>query len=354
MRGIALIGLLLHALPERPVSPPPACVPDSVSPAAAESVVVDPRDADRVFAVADRAVYRTPERSLCLIPWEERPVTEPPCLRQVEPFALSLDPQQPDTVYLGSSEGVYKSIDSGRTWEQSSNGITFSICEADVGPVAVDPLRSDVLFVGGDGIFKSLDGGGSWTLVQNGIPLGLFPPAHDFAFDPRDTDIVYLATYRLFKTRDGAQLWEPSDHGLPGPVHAVAVDLRDPDVVHAGTPEGLFVSSDSGTNWSLEALPTVGFYRLVQDPGSPAVFFAITDLGLLRSTDGGAQWNAVTAPSSGQAVSEVSIATSDPQTVYAATVAGVYRSRNLGETWERVGLTRRTPGQVFRSNGQTQ
>ena len=95
------------------------------------------------------------------------------------------------------------------------------------------------------------------------------------------------------------------------------------------------------------------FYRLVQDPGSPAVFFAITDLGLLRSTDGGARWNAV-APSSGQAVNEVSIATSEPQTVYAATVAGVYRSRNLGGTWERVGLTRRTPRQVFRSNGQPQ
>ncbi|HEY4231056.1 MAG TPA: hypothetical protein VGO79_12865, partial [Thermoanaerobaculia bacterium] len=332
----------------RPMSP--GCDPESARSAVpAESVVVDPRDSERVVAVAAGSVYRRPERGGCLVRSDDGlGRTPPPCLHDVDPSALSVDPQQSETLYLGSSQGVYKSTDSGLTWVQRSAGISFANCEADVGRVAVDPASSDVLFVSGQGIFKSENGGDSWTLAQNGFPAGTFPPVSQFAFDPRNTDVVYAATFRLYKTVDGAQLWQPSDQGLPGPVYAVAVDLRNPEVVHAGTPDGLFVSHDAGASWALEGLSGHAVSSVLQNPGFTGIFLALTDAGLFRSTDGGVLWSPLATPFPAGSIHEVAFAPSDPSTVYAATDVGVFRSRDDAASWTLVGISFRAPRTVGR------
>jgi hypothetical protein len=334
--------------PEPTVSTVPACPAADGGSTFAESVVVDPRDAERVFAVVDRGVFRTAPRGGCLVPSGNGAETEPPA-HSTEPFALSVDPQQPDTLYLGSSQGVFKSIDGARSWRQRTDGIPFTIGEADVGRVAVDPHRSNVLYVGGLGVFKSVDGGDSWTFVQNGIPLGYFPPAYGFAFDPRDTDVVYLATYRLFKTTNGGELWMPSDQNLPGPVYAIAVDAADPDMVHAGTADGLFLSFDAGATWSRDDLAGRAVFGVLQHPASPSILYAVTDAGLFRRAGGGL-WTALPTPFPPGSIHEVSLAASDPQTLYAATGAGVFRSRDGGASWSIVGLDRRAPRRVFRED----
>ncbi|HEY1251975.1 MAG TPA: hypothetical protein VGH97_12355 [Thermoanaerobaculia bacterium] len=339
--------------PIRPISPVPGCDPHSSrSEVSAESVVVDPRDPDRVVAVADRTVLRS-VASGCLGPGDDG-LQLPPPSHQTDAFVLSLDPQQPDTLYLGSSQGVFKSTDGGRSWLQRSNGIPFVIGEADVGKVAVDPARSDVLFVSGlFGVFRSENGGESWEQVNNGFPVGT-NPGGAFAFDPRNTDVVYLASFRLFKTLDGAQLWQASDQGLPGGAYSVAVDLRNPDVVHAGTADGLYVSHDAGASWALEGLTGRAVYDVQQKPLQAGVFIAQTDAGLFRSTNGGVLWSPLATPFPADSIREFALAPSDPATLYAATATGVFRSSDDGATWTLLGIDRRAPRFVVRAGEQPQ
>jgi photosystem II stability/assembly factor-like uncharacterized protein len=344
MLPAAALAMLLQSGPERSVTLPASCQAASVRTADAESVLVDPQDANHVRVVADGAVFETLSDRACLVPADDGlGRTPPPCFRDVDPFVLSADPQLPETLYLGSSQGVYKSSDGGRSWEPRNIGIPFVICEADMGRVAVDPARSNVLFVSGLGIFKSSDGAETWELAQSGFPADVLPAVSEFAFDPRDTDVVYAATYRLFKTVNGAQLWEPSDQGLPGPAYSVAVNLRNPDVVHVGTTEGVFVSHDAGASWAPEGLTGREVYDLQQKIALPQVFIAQTDAGLYRSTNGGVLWSPLPTPFPPDSIREFALAPSDPSTIYAATDDGVYRSRDDGATWELLGLDRRAP-----------
>src|SRR5690606_9108882 len=94
---------------------------------------------------------------------------------------VTIDPNDPLTVWVGTGEnnsqrsvaygdGVYKSIDGGRTWKNV--GLKNS---EHIGRILVDPRDSDVVWVaaqgplwspGGDrGLYKSVDGGATWTKV---------------------------------------------------------------------------------------------------------------------------------------------------------------------------------------------
>jgi photosystem II stability/assembly factor-like uncharacterized protein len=180
----AALAMLLQAGPERSVTPPASCEADSVRSADAQSVVVGPQDANHVWVVADGAVFETRSDRACLVPADEGlGRTPPPCFRDVDPFVLSADPQLPETLYLGSSQGVYKSTDGGRSWEPRNLGIPFVICEADMGRVAVDPARStfpadsirEIALAASDpstlyaatatGVFRSRDDGVTWALL---------------------------------------------------------------------------------------------------------------------------------------------------------------------------------------------
>ena len=83
-------------------------------------------------------------------------------------MGISIDPLKPSTLYaVQIDHGVWKSTDSGTTWENANNGIT----DLRAMPVVVDPKDSNILYepTYGGGIFKSVDGGKSWKEINNGL-----------------------------------------------------------------------------------------------------------------------------------------------------------------------------------------
>jgi len=79
-------------------------------------------------------------------------------------------------------------------------------------------------------------------------------------------------------------------------VNAVAVDPRDPKIVFAAGPAGVFRSNDSGLNWqaSSEGLGTAAIIVLALNPGQPDTLFAATAEGaLFRSDDGAQTWQSI-------------------------------------------------------------
>ncbi len=193
---------------------------------------------------------------------------------------IAVDPQRPSTWYVAAaSGGVWKTTNAGTTWNPIFEGQgSFSI-----GCVAIDPKNPLVLWVGtgennsqrsvsyGDGVYKSIDGGKSWENV------GLKKSEHigRILIDPRDSNTVYVAAQGplwapggdrgLYKTTDGGKTWKAvltisENTGVTD----VALDPRNPDVLYAasyqrrrhiwtlidGGPEsGIQKSTDGGATW---------------------------------------------------------------------------------------------------------
>jgi photosystem II stability/assembly factor-like uncharacterized protein len=124
------------------------------------------------------------------------------------------------------------------------------------------------------------------------------------AVDPTDSQHVLAgsAAGGVWQTRDGGATWSAqTDDQATLSIGAIAFDPSDPSTVYAGTGEGnseyfalgqgLLVSGDGGTTWTLTArnvFAGVGFYRMVVDDGRMLV---ATTGGAALSTDGGATWS---------------------------------------------------------------
>ncbi|MGH9362535.1 MAG: VPS10 domain-containing protein, partial [Thermoanaerobaculia bacterium] len=291
---------------------------------------------------------------------------------------IAIHPGDESTWYVAAaSGGVWKTTNAGTTWapifdQQGSYSI---------GCVTVDPQDPLVVWVGtgennsqrsvsyGDGVYKSTDGGRTWENV------GLKASEHigRIAIDPRDSNVVYVAAQGplwsaggdrgLYKTTDGGKSWKPvlqiSEHTG---VTDVVLDPRDPDVVYAaahqrrrhvwgviaGGPEsGLHKSADGGATWKKLAngLPSeeLGRIGLAVAPSDPGVLYAIVEAanrggGFYRSQDGGSSWEKRSDYVSGssQYYQEIFVDPHDHERVYSMdTWAQV--SEDGGKTFRRLG-----------------
>jgi hypothetical protein len=155
-----------------------------------------------------------------------------------------------------------------------------------------------------------------------------------------------LAGHPAFRTTDGGNTWTGLKTGLnAGAVRTFAIDPANPATVYAGTEaDGVFRSTDSGTSWTRASngLPPARVYSLAVSVGSPAVIYAATLFGVFRSHDEGESWMQLPLP--GWAATSVAVTPGAPSTIYAALgpesyVAGVFKSMDGGDTWEATGLS---------------
>jgi photosystem II stability/assembly factor-like uncharacterized protein len=203
--------------------------------------------------------------------------------------AIAVAPSDPNIIYVGTGEacirgdisfgnGVYKSLDAGKTWTHIGLDDTRHI-----GAVIVDPHDPNIVFVAAlghafgpnkdRGVYRSTDGGKNW---QNVLFKDDKTGAIDIVFDPNNSHVLY------------ASLWQA---------------LRTPWSFESGGPgSGLYKSSDSGATW--ERLEGHGFPEgvlgrigVAVSPADSSRIFALVEAekgGLYRSDDAGATWERVT------------------------------------------------------------
>ncbi|MBS1707929.1 MAG: glycoside hydrolase [Armatimonadetes bacterium] len=314
------------------------------------------------------------------------PLSQYNCLqwRCIGPFrggrtvGIDLVWSKPSVWYIGvNNGGVWKSTDYGHTW----NSVFDDQPTGSVGCLGIAQSRPDTVYVGsgeglqrpdlsvGDGIYKTTDGGKTWK--NTGLSDG--QQVSGISVDPKDPDRVFVAvlghpygpnkTRGVYRTTDGGKSWQPVlqiDENTGAA--AVAIDPVDPQTVYAdmwaarqgpwengewqGTTSGLFKSTDGGATWKKlgGGLPTVadkvgriGFSickannkRIYATVDSP------TKGGLYRSDDAGASWTHVaTEPrlwGRGGDFAEVRVDPTDPDKVYVANTS-TYRSTNGGKDW---------------------
>jgi photosystem II stability/assembly factor-like uncharacterized protein len=262
--------------------------------------------------------------------------------------SLACHPAQPDRIWAGAAGGgVWFSENAGRSW--------VSLWERqdilNVGALAIDPTRPDVLYCGtgeanlsadsyaGVGLYRSEDGGKSWHLLAPAGSGGLPRRIGTIAVDPRDPRHLLLGGVGFLEVgRDGGR-----DVG------------------------GLFVSRDGGVSWRRESFVSTGNYwchAVAFHPTQAGLLFAtITEQGarsgIYRSVDGGAHWSQLTSGLPDPARmgrTSLALCPSAPNVVYALAAdeqseradlpLGVFRSDDAGQTWREIG------GAHFRNEAQ--
>lgn len=199
---------------------------------------------------------------------------------------VTIDPSNSQTIWVGTGEnvggrhvgfgdGVYRSVDGGKSWEnlglKGSEHISKIIVHPDnsdkVWVVAQGPLWSK----GGErGVYKTTDGGASWTrMLGDDEWVG----ATDLLIDPRNPDRLYAATWQrhrtvaaylgggpgtaIYRSDDGGVTWEKLSRGLPtsnmGKI-GLALSPQNPDVIYAAIEldrrtGGVYRSADGGSTW---------------------------------------------------------------------------------------------------------
>jgi Zn-dependent metalloprotease/photosystem II stability/assembly factor-like uncharacterized protein len=251
-------------------------------------------------------------------------------------YSIAASRSNPEIVYAGTSQGIYKSSNRGVRWERMNNGLSV----LDVRALAVDPADPETVYAGthGGGVFKSRNGGQTWSSRNDGLEG--HREVHSLAIDPQDSTRLYLGTSGIFVSRDRGETWRKAG-GFDWAITAIAICSVNPQIIYISTRSGVIKSSDGGTTWLgtyPASFPFSEASSLAVHPSNPDVVLAGRyPSGIQRSTDGGITWNLVSSPPA----SAIYTFTFDPvqrEILYAGTWGdGIHKSTDGGLTWSVAG-----------------
>jgi hypothetical protein len=280
-------------------------------------------------------------------------------------YSLAINPATPSTVYTGTDNGVFKSLDAGASWTPASAGLPSDSGDyRTVFGLAHDPQATapGILYAGldignppniGTQLYKSTDGGASWLptgmpQVFGGLVAVILDPTT--VANPASQRTIYAAAMSMgvWKSIDGGTTFTQVGHGGTGlgnqMMMSLALSRSSANTLYAGTSNsGVFKSTNGGATWTAASngLPgaLAGFHAvrsLAIHPSDPDIVFAGTnDGGVFKTTNGGLNWTEVNNGLVGDArrVPALAIDPGNPSRVFAGTQAGVFRSLDAGASW---------------------
>jgi len=289
--------------------------------------------------------------------------------------AIAVSDSDPNVIYVGTGEacirgnivggnGVYKSIDAGKTWKFVGLAETHAI-----GRLAVNPKNPDIAFVAAlghpfadneeRGIFRTQDGGKTWqkVLYKDAKSGGI-----DVVFDPSNPNVLFAALWQarrtpwsldsggpgsgLYRSIDGGTTWkELKAHGLPEGILGrigVTVSGANPNRVWAvveAEKGGIYRSDDGGDTWHITTddhrfRQRAWYYsHIFADPKSEDTVY-ILNTAAYRSNDGGKTFTSIHAPHGDNHA--LWIDPTNPKRLINGNDGGATVSTDRGDTWTSV------------------
>ena len=293
--------------------------------------------------------------------------------------ALVVDPKNPDVLYLGTSQGeVYASTDAGTSWTNprlstpfpgyvvdnlvidgkgrlwaaawglwgggviamsGDGGVSWSRRDAglekfSVRAIAVDPRDESRLVVGGlDGVHISEDSGNTWRKISDQINV------ESLAIDPRNADTIFVGTWRqAWRTDDGGKTWKHIEKGmvLDTDVFAIQINPKNPDSVWVSTCGWVYNSKDRGDTWVRyrDGFNNRRIHDVKVDPHDDKIVYAASVAGLYRTEDEGKAWKLVSDEN--LVINAIVLHPERPERIILGTEGdGIYVSDDRGATFRR-------------------
>ena len=291
---------------------------------------------------------------------------------------LTLDPQNPEVVWVGTGEnvggrhigygdGIYKSEDGGKSWKNM--GLKQS---EHLSKIIIHPTNSNIIWVasqgplwskGGErGVYKSSDGGKTWNRTLGDSE---WVGATDLLIDPRNPDLLYAATWQrhrtvagymgggpgtaIYKSTDGGENWAKLSAGLPssnmGKI-GLAISPIKPDVIYAAIEldrrkGGVFRSDDQGATWTKMSDAVAGgtgphyYQELYVSPHNFDEIYLANNY-MLVSFDGGKTFNRMNESEKHVDNHAVAFKKDDPNYILVGCDGGLYESFDKTKNWKFV------------------
>ena len=279
---------------------------------------------------------------------------------------IAFDPVDSLVIWIGSpAGGLWKTVDGGSNWTTNTDGLPV----IGVSHIAIDPHNSQIMYiVTGDsyatdtysiGILKSNDGGITWNTTGLSYNVDQEKTVNKVIVNPNYTDSLYAITNsNILISTDAGINWLTV--GAIGRWRDIEFKPNNPNVIYAAKQSSggsnIYRSTDGGVNWLIINNGIIGSrYRplIAVTPDNPEVIYAVFSAsdysfhGLYKSSDSGDNWTMQSdypnilgretdgSGSGGQSWYDLSlgVATNNENLVYIGGI-NIWRSDNGGVNWD--------------------
>ncbi len=213
----------------------------------------------------------------------------------VDFHSVAFSPNNPTIVYAGGHTWIYRSTNTGQTWNNADNTLVYPWGFA----VAIHPSQPETILAGSGanfpngGVYKRTNPANSFQFKPFGMEDTF---VLDIEQDPVNSAILYAATWGggIFRSDDSGLSWNPK-YGYPYVISLEAVPQGANTILYAGTffsDTGILKSLNRGDSWTQTSL---GYksdisYDLEAIGTNPNQLVAATYLGMQYTSDGGSTW----------------------------------------------------------------
>ena len=314
-----------------------------------ESIAIDPQNADVIYAGTWHLPWKTDDGGKN---WHS---IKKGVIDDSDVFTIAIDQAQPANLFISACSGIYRSESAGELFRKIQ-GIPYSARRTRM--LKMDPVDHNVVYAGTtEGLWKTADSGATWKhMTGSNIVI------NDVLVDPRQPSRVLLATDRggVLASDDGGSSFTASNRGFTHrQTAALLVDRNDGSLIYAGLLSdkefgGVFVSHDAGQSWKQMSEGLDGRDVFLLRQASDNSIIAGTDHGIFQLMPGASVWSSRTpaskpdapsagkrtvhqAPDSGLNTRITALDVTDKRW-FAATATAFFTSTDSGETWEKVDL----------------
>jgi len=227
---------------------------------AAKSLAFAPSDPQTVYAITDEGLFVSHDSGVSFAPTGSK---------HFDGISMVVHPTDSKTVYIATANAeLLKTTDGGQSTSTIGTGLPSSFT---VRTLAIQPSHPQIMFAGigvvdsfeGDGVYKSIDAGVTWAQSSAGMEANA--QVRSIAIDPVDDQVIYASDYfsGVYVSTDGGAVWRTINDGL-GPLSVNVLALsNDGAVLYAGIEgAGIYRLGDPGQPTSVataNALPD-GFH----------------------------------------------------------------------------------------------
>ena len=253
-------------------------------------IVIDPSNSNIIYAAAygslrtaggDRGIFKTTN---CGKTWKNILFVS----QYTGCFEVHMDPRYSNILYAvahqrmrklytgvsgGPESGIYRSTDSGETWQKMTTGLP----KEDLGRIgmAISPVNPDVLFAIVEakkegGVYKSTDRGVSWKKENSYVSTYPFYFQKLFC-DTKDIDRIYSMDVYIKVSIDGGKTWKTLGEDKKHPDnHFLWINPKNNQHMIDGCDGGVYDTYDQGSTWAFKAnIPIAEIYKVTTDNTTP-------------------------------------------------------------------------------------